>query len=347
MDTFDKQFGLPPVNLQIISPLTVAEYDPRGDKPGWADETTLDVQIFHALAPDAKIVVLTSPVAETQGTIGLPEFRQLLQYSMDKKLGNIVSQSWGASELTLQDATGQQELARWNTLFEKGTTQLGMTFLASSGDNGSTDYADIAGKTIASVPTTSFPADSPWVTTVGGTTVNKDSGGNYSEIAWSKSGGGFSRFYKTPAYQQNGPQAVKEQLANRRGVPDVSGAADPYTGMAIYINGQWTLAGGTSASAPLWAGIVAVGSQMANRPLGFLNPGLYKIGDTAGQNAQDFRDIIQGNNTNANVPGYSAVPGWDPVTGLGSPLADKLLPDLIQETRADAGNSSAPAMERG
>jgi subtilase family serine protease len=332
MNAFDLQFGLPAVNLDIISPLNVPEYDPRNDKEGWAGETTLDVQIFHAIAPDAKIVVLTSPVAETEGTTGLPEFRQLLQYSLDHKLGNIVSQSWGASELTLQDSAGQQELARWNTIFQSATTQQGITFFASSGDNGSTDYADPAGKKIATVPTTSFPADSPWVTSVGGTTILPN-GAGYSEQAWSHSGGGFSRFYKTPSYQQSQPQSVTNELANRRGVPDVAGAANPYTGLAIYINGSWTMAGGTSASAPLWAGIAAVGDQMAKRALGFLNLALYKIA-SSGSYMQDFRDITQGNNTNteAHVPGHAAIPGWDAVTGLGSPIADKLLPDLAQAT---------------
>ncbi len=330
MDVFDNQFGLPAVNLDIISPIHEAEYDPRKDKGGWAGETTLDVQIFHAIAPDAKIVVLTSPVAETEGTIGLPEFRQLLHYTLDHKLGNIVSQSWGASELTLQDATSQQELALWNTIFENATLHQGITFFASSGDNGSTDYADLAGKRLATVPTTSFPADSPWVTSVGGTTVQRN-GIGYTEQGWDHSGGGFSRFYKTPSYQQNESQAVESQLANRRGVPDVAGDANPSTGMAIYVNGAWTIAGGTSASAPLWAGIAAVGNQLAGHPLSLLNPTLYKISGTD-KYAQDFRDITQGNNTNPDttVPGYPAVSGWDPVTGLGSPVADKLLPDLIQ-----------------
>jgi subtilase family serine protease len=333
MNVFDQQFGLPPVNLEIIAPLNVPEYDPHGDKPGWADETTLDVQIFHAIAPDAKIIVLSSPVAETEGTVGLPEFRQLVQYALDHKLGTIISQSWGASELTLQDSASQQELAQWNTIFQKATTQQGMTFIASSGDNGATDYADVASKHMGTVPTTNFPADSPWNTGVGGTSLLYTPNG-YTETAWSKSGGGFSRFYKTPSYQQNEGQAVENQLANRRGVPDVSGAADPYTGLAIYIDGAWTLAGGTSAAAPLWAGIVAVGSQLANRPLGFLNSALYKIASSTNY-AQDFRDVTQGNNTNTvtNVKGYSAVTGWDPVTGLGSPIADKLLPDLIQATQ--------------
>src|SRR5579884_1129364 len=108
MQVFDRQFGLPATDMQIISPLNEPEYDPNKDKDGWAGETTLDVQIIHAIAPEAKIVVLVSPVAETEGTIGLPEFRQLIQYAIDHKLGNIVSQSWGASELTLENAQGQQ-----------------------------------------------------------------------------------------------------------------------------------------------------------------------------------------------------------------------------------------------
>lgn len=328
MGVYDKTFGLPPVNLQIISPLHVPEQDPHGDKGSWASETTLDVQIIHAIAPDAKIIVLTSPVAETEGTIGLPEFRQLEQYAIDNKLGNIVSQSWGVSELTLKDQAGQQELQKWNDLFQT-TTQHGMTYFSSSGDNGATDYADLNASRLATVPTTSFPADSPWVTSVGGTTVNRHSS-TVDEHAWIGSGGGFSQFNQTPSYQQTLPASVLSKLNNRRGVPDVAAAADPFTGLAIYMNGDWTLAGGTSASAPLWAGIMAIADQMAGHPLGFINPGLYKLAASSTYK-QDFRDITLGNNTNnsANVQGYPAVPGWDPVTGLGVPNAEKLIPDLI------------------
>lgn len=330
MEKFDQQFGLPPVNLEIISPLNVPEYDPRHDKSGWAGETTLDVQIIHAIAPDAKIVVLTSPVAEIDGTIGLPEFRQLNQYVIDHMPGSIVSQSWGASELTLEDQKGQQELQAWDTMLQKGTTQYGITYFSSSGDDGATDKADEMGTQVAHVPTTSFAADSPWVTSVGGTSV-RHTGTTFSEQAWNGSGGGFSRFYKTPSYQQDLPAEVQKQLNNRRGVPDVSGDADPYTGLAFYENGGWSIAGGTSASAPLWAGIIAVADQMAGKPLGFINPALYKLASNQDTYSQDFRDIIVGNNTNvaAGVQGYPAVPGWDPVTGLGTPNAEKLLPDLI------------------
>jgi subtilase family serine protease len=333
VDTFDKQFGLPPVQLQIISPINGPVYDPNNDRAGWGAETELDVEIIHAIAPDAAIVVLTSPVAETEGTVGLPEFLQLEQYALDHHLGNIISQSWGASELTLQDQAGQQELHKWDSFFQQTTTQQGITFFASSGDSGATDYTDLQAKHLASVRTTSFPPDDPWVTAVGGTTLS-DSNATYQEMAWNSangaSGGGFSRFFSMPDYQKMLPTSVQSQFQHQRGVPDVAADADPRTGLAVYLAGQWSQAGGTSASAPLWAGLMAIADQMAGRPLGFINPVLYKLALSSAY-TRDFYDITTGDNTNhiAHVTGYSAAPGWDPVTGLGTPNAAKLLPDLI------------------
>jgi subtilase family serine protease len=328
MDVFDQAYDLPPVDLQILSPLNEPERDPHNDKHGWADETELDVEIMHALAPEAKVIVLTSPVAETEGTFGLPEFRQLEQYIIDHKLGNIVSQSWGASELTLADTQGQQELQQWNSVLQQGAIQNAITYFASSGDEGATDYRD-DNRHLATEATTSFATDNPWVTSVGGTTLTRSSS-DFQEKAWNGSGGGFSRFYQMPDYQTTLPEPTQKQFNNRRGVPDVSAAADPFTGLGVYLSGQWTMAGGTSASAPVWAALMAIANQMAGHPLGFINPGLYKL---AGSNTyhQDFRDVVEGNNTNqaAKVEGYPAVPGWDPVTGLGTPNAEQLIPDLI------------------
>src|SRR5579883_1561165 len=338
INVFSQRFGLPPITVQQISPLNAREYDPHHDKEGWAGETTLDVEIMHSLAPGAKIVVLVSPVAETEGTIGLPEFRQLLQYTIDHKLGNIVSQSWGASEATLKDAAGQAELQKWDALYKQATTQDGITLLASSGDNGATDFLDLQGKTLSPTPTTSFPTDDPWVTSVGGTSLQR-SGVHFSESAWNQSGGGFSAFFSQPSYQQALPATVQSLMQHRRGVPDVAGDANRSTGLAIYDKGHWSTAGGTSASAPLWAALVAIANQMAGHPLGFLNPALYKLEGTA-HYQQDFHDITIGNNSanigTAQVQGYNAVPGWDAITGLGSPNAANLLPDLIA-----AANSSS------
>jgi subtilase family serine protease len=129
------------------------------------------------------------------------------------------------------------------------------------------------------------------------------------------------------------PTSVKNQLDNRRGVPDVAGDADPSTGLAFYTKGHgWDLAGGTSASAPLWAAFMAIADQMAGHPLGFINSALYKLA-TSSAYTQDFNDIASGDNSinrdGVHVTGYRAVAGWDPVTGLGTPILDKLLPDLI------------------
>jgi subtilase family serine protease len=161
--------------------------------------------------------------------------------------------------------------------------------------------------------------------------LSRGGASTFEETAWDHSGGGFSAFYSTPSYQQTLPASVRQILKNRRGVPDVSGDADPATGLAIYAGG-WQLGGGTSASAPLWAAIAAIANQMAGHPLGFLNPALYKLAASSSY-AQDFHDVTQGDNTQnvdgTQVPGYSAAQGWDPVTGLGSPNAEKLIPDLI------------------
>ncbi len=331
MNVFDQTFHLPAITIKQISPLNEPASGTSKDRSGGADETTLDGEIIHALAPDAGIVVLTSPVAETEGTIGLPEFRKLLQYTIDNKLGNIISNSWGASEATLKDAAGQAELQQWNTLLQTATTQDGLTLLASSGDNGATDFTNLAGTTLATTPTSSFLNDNPWVTSVGGTSLSRV-GKGFEESAWNSnngsSGGGFSTFYPTPSYQQLLPASVQAILKNRRGLPDVSGNADPDTGLAMYENGSWSTAGGTSAAAPMWAAIVAIADQMAGHPLGFINPALYKIAAGA-RYLQDFHDITSGNNTNGQVVGFNAIPGWDPVTGLGSPNAANLLPDLI------------------
>jgi subtilase family serine protease len=333
LDAYSQRFNLPLTTVDVRAPLSVRAASGTEDAKGWAVETTLDVETVHAIAPDAKIVVLTSPVAETQGVVGLPEFRWLQQYAVDHHLGNVVSQSYGASELSLDNAAGRAELEEWNDFYQRATTQQGMTFIASSGDGGATNYAtaeDARTRQLASVPTTSFPANSPWVLTVGGTvlSINGATLEDAQESAWPKSGGGFSKFHPTPSYQLLLPASVQIQLQNRRGVPDVAASADARAGLVIYAHGKYRVIGGTSASTPLWAALIAIGNQMAGRPLGFINPAIYQIG-ASDKAARDFRDITSGNNSWAGVPGYEAVPGWDPVTGFGSPIADKLLPDLV------------------
>lgn len=337
MDAFDKQFGLPPITIKVEAPLGTTPLNTcASEMSGWAGETTLDVQIIHAIAPDAGIVVLTSPVDETEGTIGLPEFLKLEQYAVDHQLGYIFSQSWSASEATLADAAGQAEVKAFSDFYKTITGQ-GYTVLTASGDNGAADIGAITDpcktptQPITTTRTVGFPADVPWVTTVGGTTLDM-TGSDYTESAWNGSGGGVSKFFATPPAQQSLPSTVQQLLGGKRGLPDVAADADPATGLAFYINGHWDLAGGTSASTPLWAGIIALADQKAGHPLGDVNPALYALGAANGTN-HDFRDITTGDNNadaqGTQVAGFPAVAGWDPVTGWGAPLADRLVPDLV------------------
>jgi subtilase family serine protease len=336
MDVFDRQFGLPPITIKVLAPLGTVPFDQANkEMTGWAGETTLDVQIIHALAPDAGIVVLTSPVDETEGTIGLPQFLQLEQYAVQHHLGYIFSQSWTASEATLADAAGQQEVQTFSTFYQQIVTQQGYTVVNASGDNGATDFMDLNATKLSPTRTVGFPVDVPWVTAVGGTTLTP-AGGTYDETAWSGSGGGVSKFFPEPSFQQPLPQNDQQILNGHRGLPDVAADANPATGMAFYMNGTWDQAGGTSAAAPLMAGIFAIANQMAGHPLGNVNPGIYKLG-TSATAKQDFRDITRGNNNvqgdpadpNVQVQGYQAGPGWNAVTGWGAPRADHFIPDLI------------------
>src|SRR5262249_55953910 len=155
------------------------------------------------------------------------------------------------------------------------TTNKGITFFASSGDNGSLDFTDLDATQLSTFPQTSFPTANPWVTSVGGTSL-EFSGGQAVESAWDGSGGGFSAYWPMPSYQKTLPDATQGQFSGRRGVPDVSALADPNTGVRVIVNGVSQQIGGTSASAPMWAGMMAIANQMAGKPLGFINPALYK-----------------------------------------------------------------------
>jgi subtilase family serine protease len=212
---------------------------------------------------------------------------------------------------------------------QNATTQRGMAFFAASGDNGATDFCEPDATQICGFQTSGFPTDMPWVVSVGGTTLALTRS-RIAETAWSGSGSGVSKFAALPAYQQRLPEGLRSQLNNQRGVPDVAAMADPYRALGVYFHGHWLPIGGTSASSPLWSGIMTFANQMAGRPLDFINPAIYQIG-TSDKARRDFRDITGGGNTNtgASVQGFAAAPGWDPVTGFGAPVADHPPPDLI------------------
>src|SRR5260370_9903386 len=246
MDVFDKQFGLPPVTIRVSSPLGTVPFNANNkDMIGWAAETELDVQIIHTIGPGAGIVVMTSPVDETEGTIGLPEFLKLEQNAVAHHLGFIFSQSYVASEATLADRTGQQLVKTYSDFYKQIITQEGFTVVSGSGDNGATDWGNIAATKLAPMPTVNFPADVPWVTAVGGTNLVRAASG-YDETAWPGSGGGLSKFFSEPTFQKRMPQAVQSLLAGHPGLPDLAADAHPNNRMAFYFDWAWGQTRGTN-----------------------------------------------------------------------------------------------------
>ena len=143
IDAFDQQYHLPAITLQILSPLGTKPFDPNNqDMNGWAGETSLDVQVIHSIAPGAAIVVLTSPVDETEGTTDCRSFSNWRSTRLAITWATSCPRVWGASEVTLEDSYGQQEIAQWTKFYQQATTQNGITFFTGSGDNGATDYAN-------------------------------------------------------------------------------------------------------------------------------------------------------------------------------------------------------------
>jgi subtilase family serine protease len=324
----------------VLSPLGTVPWDPTTypDQPGWAGETTLDVEWAHAMAPGAAIVLMTSPVDETEGVQGLPEFLALEKYALDHHLGKIITQSWGATENTLfldvAGFKGPQVIADFSAFYARAAVEQ-VTVLASAGDDGSSNV-ETDGVTFYPFPTVGFPASSPLVTAVGGTNLMIDTHGKYqSETVWNDDGccaggGGVSQIFPTPLYQELSlPRSVRGELGRMRGLPDVSYNADCNNAITVYLSydgaseaGYYGICG-TSEGSPQWAGIVADLNQYAGRPLGFLNSALYALGGF-GRFSSFGRDITVGNNQlldvpGATAPGYSATAGWDLATGWGSP----------------------------
>ena len=252
---FDAGYGLPdPPSFTVLAPLGSVPFDPSD--PGqviWAQETSADVEWAHAMAPGANIVVLTSPVDLNNSLRGLPEFLQLEQYALDHHLGQIISQSWGTTENVLFGPGGQEVLDGFYRLYVRAALE-NVTVIAASGDSGSANY-DASGHYYP-FPTVLFPASSPLVTAVGGTSLKANTQGEYqSEMVWNDSygasGGGISQLFPEPLYQYGLAAAIQTTLKNHRGVPDVAFNADsgtPVVGyFGFYLNpanrGYYTLGG--------------------------------------------------------------------------------------------------------
>jgi hypothetical protein len=296
---FDVKFGLPDptfnkVNQSGGSALPVAN-------GGWASEIALDVEWAHAIAPKASILLVEASSPTDANLYAAVSFAA-------RQTGVVaVSMSWGGGEAS--NETGD------DGFFQTPAGHPGVTFVASSGDAGAP---------------ASYPAISPNVLSVGGTTLNVDSSGNFiSESAWSGSGGGISAVESQPAYQAG----IVTQTSTKRANPDVSYDADPNTGFSVYDsynNGTvdpWSQFGGTSDAAPQWAGLIAIADQgRALAGLPSLNGPTQTLPDLYSIAAGDYRDVTTGRSSGS--PRYSAAPGYDLATGRGTPHANLIVADL-------------------
>ncbi len=287
LQTFDNYYGLPNPTFTKSEP----EGKPQANS-GWALEISLDVEWAHAIAPNAAIDLVEAASNSNANLYGA------VNWAVTNG-AHIVSMSWGGG-----DSSGESS-------YDSYFNHAGVTFLASAGDTG--------GQVI-------YPSASPYVVSVGGTSLSLNgSGGLVSETAWSSGGGGVSQYEGAPGYQTSYGLSY-----SGRATPDVSYDADPNSGVSVYDSTRyqghsgWWQVGGTSAGAPQWAGLVALADQGRTSPLSsdsLTSSFLYSAAATA--YASNFRDITLGSN------GYPAGTGYDLATGLGSPLANNLVPYLI------------------
>ena len=325
---FDLQYGLPePAGFFTKVNQTGGTTYPSGNT-NWGTEIALDVEWVHALAPGAKIILV-----EANSNSDTDLFNGAAVWARDHSGAQVVTMSFGGSEYSTDPTT--------NSIFQSPADH-GITWLASTGDDG--------------VPG-GYPAFSPNVVAVGGTTLTAPGGVYSSESGWSGSGGGISNYESQPTYQQglvihSGTSVINQ--SGKRAIPDVAFDADPSSGVAVYDSYSqgstypWLQVGGTSFSSPAWAAMIGITDEIrANHGLPSLDgqsetlPALYQIYSDPGRYASDFHDITSGSN------GDSAATGYDLVTGMGSPKANALLPDLAGMVILPTVATTTPALTGG
>jgi kumamolisin len=302
------QLNLPTTPTVAAIPVGNGSNSPTGDPNGPDGEVMLDIEVAGAIAPSAKIVVY---FAENTDAGFLNAITTAVHDSTNNP--SITSISWGGPE----SSWTQQAITSMDEAFQAAAA-IGVTVCVAAGDDGSTDGLTDGLNHV------DFPASDPNVLACGGTKLIASGNTITSETVWNElannegaTGGGISDVFPLPSWQTTAkvPPSANPNNNVGRGVPDVAGDADPTTGFDILVDGQSGVIGGTSAGAPLWAGLIALINQSLGKPAGFINPLLYQSAGTAG----DFNSITSGNNG-----AYSAGSGWNACTGLGSPIGNRV-----------------------
>jgi subtilase family serine protease len=307
---------------------------------GWAEETNLDVQWAHAIAPGAAIDLVVA--SDEHGNA----INVAMRNAVVNHLGNVMSLSFGAPEAAISGKGNNLHIMQADAVFHSAQAA-GISVFAASGDHGAANYKDC---TDCTAPNALFPASDPLVTAVGGTNLFMSDAGAYQrETVWNDAnpllcpfgctpgspgttgagGGAPSTIFPAPSYQL----ALSRQSA--RTTADVAYNASDYTAIPVYLgfmggsNNGFYFFGGTSGGAPQWAAIAALADQAAGHALGFLNPALYAIGANPAEYAADFHDVTVGDNSFPSPgSGFAASPGYDLPTGLGTPDVAHLISTL-------------------
>ncbi len=336
---FDLAFHLPePASLHVIQPAgPVPPFEPsNGEMSGWAYETTLDVEYSHAIAPKANILLVETPEAETEGVQGFPQIVAAENYVINHHLGEVISQSFGATEETFPNVAALMSLRSAN----ENAAAHNVTVLGASGDEG------VAGVNLEEefypYQVNSWPSSDPLVTSVGGTQLHLNLAGQHTapDNVWQEvlgevtvaSGGGPSHVFPRPPYQY----LVPTGSGLHRATPDISMSAAVNGGVLVFtsypstVPGEpppftFSVVGGTSEATPLFAGVVALADQVAGHPLGLINPRLYALEHVPNNG---IVNITKGNNGFTlfseeglpvlTIPGYEAHVGYNMATGLGT-----------------------------
>jgi len=315
---FDRKFGLPAPKLKVTTTLAGAS------APYVAGtEEVEDTEIVHAMAPGATLDVVLVPGNAAAGPANFTlAISGLIRAAITQRAAVIsISASEGETLFT------RAEVAQIHAALGQAAGH-GITVVASSGDTGAVSDNGPPRQV-------SLPASDPLVLGVGGTALNASyqTGAYHGEMAWNAdtdaSGGGYSQLFGRPSYQDGVPG-----IGAMRGVPDVAADADSTTAMALTFTGGVLIpAQGTSAATPLWAAVIALADQEAGRHLGVVNPAIYRVA-RGGEYHRAFHDVVTGDNSvlwpSGVFLGYEAGPGWDPVTGWGSPDAQVLVPLLAR-----------------
>jgi kumamolisin len=313
LSTYFSNLNISPVPSVVAVSVDGGTNSPTGDPNGPDTEVMLDIEVVGSVASGANIAVYFAPNTDAGF---LDAINQAVNDTVNKP--SILSISWGGPE----SSWTAQSLQSFNSALQAAAA-VGVSVCVAAGDDGSTDGVTDGEDHV------DFPASSPYALACGGTTLKISGSTISSEVVWNDlssndgaTGGGVSGTFPIPTWQANAnvPPSTNPSGFAGRGMPDVAGDADPATGYQIEADGQSFAVGGTSAVAPLWAGLIALFNQSQGKSLGYLNPTLYQnVGESGGA----FHDITSGNNGD-----YKAAVGWDPCTGWGSPNGAALLTAL-------------------